>query len=291
MTTQPSPTGAVQRSDFRLIALLVAEEAGALVSAGYRTHPRRSQGPPRSGNEYDRNSEALLVARLGALTPSVRGGRGAVLRRARWAWKTRPLLVRRPARRDDELRPRPPLLVRLGGPDRRQSPHRRGRGRALARSALGRLGGRASAEGRATTSTGAAYRNGRACVVSTTEAFDSALVATGFPPNRDAAPANNFASFIAVKHAARAVRRCGSAAINLCMVADGTYDAYWERRLGVWDVAAGCAGIIIAAGGRITALDGGAPAYHVGHVAVSNTRVHGELLAALARSERDMVGR
>ena len=54
--------------------------------------------------------------------------------------------------------------------------------------------------------------------------FDSALVATGFPPNRDRAPENNFASFIAVKHAARAVRRCGSAAIDLCMVADGTYE-------------------------------------------------------------------
>ncbi len=292
MTTQPSPTGAVQRSDFASIALLVAEEAGALVSAGYRTHPHADhKGRHDLVTEYDRNSEALLVARLGALTPSVpvvgeeqfsaeRDGPG----KRGLCWYVDPL-----DGTTNFVHGHPFWCVSVG----LMEDDRPIAGAVVAPSLDLRWAGWVAAppaEGRATTSTGAAYRNGRACVVSTTEAFDSALVATGFPPNRDAAPANNFASFIAVKHAARAVRRCGSAAIDLCMVADGTYDAYWERRLGVWDVAAGCA-IVLAAGGKITALDGGAPAYHVGHVAVSNTRVHGELLAALARGERDMVGR
>jgi myo-inositol-1(or 4)-monophosphatase len=126
-----------------------------------------------------------------------------------------------------------------------------------------------------------ALRDGAACRVTTRRALRECLVATGFPPNRDVAPDNNFDSFMAVKRRAQAVRRCGSAAIDIAFVGDGTYDAYWERRLHVWDCAAAAA-LVLAAGGRVTALDGGAPVYGRGHLAISNGLVHDELVAAIA---------
>jgi myo-inositol-1(or 4)-monophosphatase len=95
---------------------------------------------------------------------------------------------------------------------------------------------------------GPALRNAEPCRVSATAEFEHALLATGFPPNRERAPENNLDTFAAAQKKVRGVRRCGSAAIDMCMVADGTYDAYWERRLNAWDLAAGgliceCAGL------------------------------------------------
>jgi myo-inositol-1(or 4)-monophosphatase len=78
----------------------------------------------------------------------------------------------------------------------------------------------------------------------------------------------------------RGVRRCGSAALDLCMVADGTYDAYWERALNAWDCAAGAA-IVRAAGGRVTDLRGGPANLAVGHIVASNGHIHDELLGLL----------
>ena len=83
---------------------------------------------------------------------------------------------------------------------------------------------------------------------------------------------------------ARAVRGhvgCGSAAIDMCLVADGTYDAYWERRLNAWDLAAGAA-VLLSAGGTVTALDGGRVDLTRGHLIASNGRVHGALPQLLA---------
>lgn len=129
---------------------------------------------------------------------------------------------------------------------------------------------------------GPALRNDAPCRVSATARLAHALVATGFPPERDRAPHDNFGSFVAVKRAARGVRRCGSAAIDMCFVADGTYDGYWERKLNVWDLAAGAA-LVQSAGGRITALDGSEPHYAVGHIVASNGLIHDELLERLDR--------
>jgi myo-inositol-1(or 4)-monophosphatase len=81
---------------------------------------------------------------------------------------------------------------------------------------------------------------------------------------------------------ARAVRRCGSAALDLCMVADGTYDGFWERGLHAWDTFPASA-ILLAAGGTVTALDGGPMDHHAGSIVASNGRIHDELLVAIAR--------
>jgi len=120
---------------------------------------------------------------------------------------------------------------------------------------------------------GPALRNGEPCRVSETSELDQALVATGFPYERSDPARNNFSSFTRVKPRVRGLRRCGSAAIDLCLVADGTYDAYWERSLNAWDLMAGSA-VVLAAGGMLSALDGTPPDLSVGNVLASNGRIH-----------------
>jgi myo-inositol-1(or 4)-monophosphatase len=125
-----------------------------------------------------------------------------------------------------------------------------------------------------------ARRNGEPCCVSDVARLADALLATGFPYDRHAAKDNNFDAFVTIKKKAQAVRRCGSAAIDLCLVADGTYDGYWEAKLGAWDVAAGSA-IVLAAGGRITDYAGRAVDVTLGSVVATNGHIHRELVGEL----------
>jgi myo-inositol-1(or 4)-monophosphatase len=127
-----------------------------------------------------------------------------------------------------------------------------------------------------------ATRNGERCGVSAVEKLDDALLATGFPYDRRTSSDNNFDAFVAIKKQAQAVRRCGSAAIDLCFVADGTYDGYWERKLRPWDLAAGAA-IVRSSGGRVTTYGGEEGPVLAGNLVVTNGRFHDELLGALAR--------
>jgi len=75
-------------------------------------------------------------------------------------------------------------------------------------------------------------------------------------------------------------RRCGSAAIDLAFVADGTYDGYWEKRLNSWDLAAGVL-LVREAGGRVEDIDGRPIPPWPAEIVASNGRVHDELLAVL----------
>lgn len=120
------------------------------------------------------------------------------------------------------------------------------------------------------------------CAVSRTATFDEALLATGFPYDRRTSPDNNFDAFAAIKRRCQAVRRCGSAALDLCLVADGTYDGYWERKLRPWDIAGGIA-ILRASGGRVTDFDGGGRYVESGHVVATNGVIHDALMSELAR--------
>lgn len=127
-----------------------------------------------------------------------------------------------------------------------------------------------------------AFRNAVACRVSTARRLDDALLATGFSPvmRRSGSPEDNLAAFTRVMPAVRDVRRCGSAALDLCLVADGTYEAYWERRLSPWDTAAGAA-LVLAAGGMVTDLRGGTVDLQRGYLVASNGLVHAPLVALL----------
>jgi myo-inositol-1(or 4)-monophosphatase len=130
---------------------------------------------------------------------------------------------------------------------------------------------------------GGAFRNGQPCNVTRQSTLSDSLVATGFSPvvRKRGQPEDNLAAFLRVTPRVRDIRRCGSAALDLCLVADGTYEAYWERRLGAWDVAAGAA-LVLAAGGHITDLTGGPCNFQHGYLLASNGLVHDELIALLA---------
>jgi myo-inositol-1(or 4)-monophosphatase len=83
-----------------------------------------------------------------------------------------------------------------------------------------------------------------------------------------------------VQRRTRGVRRCGAAALDLALVADGTYDAYWEFMLQPWDLAAGAA-LVQGAGGRATSFDDAPLDVRSGAVIASNGRVHADLVALI----------
>jgi myo-inositol-1(or 4)-monophosphatase len=129
---------------------------------------------------------------------------------------------------------------------------------------------------------GGVLRNGEPCKVGGPVELSDALVATGISPvmRRHGHPEDNLAAFCRVTPAVRDLRRCGSAALDLTFVADGTYDAYWERRLAPWDSTAGAA-LVLAGGGRITDLLGGPYDLTRGYLLASNGHVHDALLELL----------
>ena len=130
-------------------------------------------------------------------------------------------------------------------------------------------------------------RNGVPVQVSRSANLNEALCATGFPYDRREAVDDNLREFGAVLKKARGIRRCGSAALDLALVADGTYAAYWEQRLGVWDMAAGAL-LVEAAGGQLSDYDGGAADVRLGRVVATNGLVHQELLAVLSDARRTL---
>ena len=122
--------------------------------------------------------------------------------------------------------------------------------------------------------------NGRRIRVSTVADLNSAMLCTGFPYNVRERPdfAREFANFTM---AAQAVRRDGSAAIDLAYVACGRFDGFWEDGLNAWDVAAGVL-LIAEAGGRVTDFAGGPLDILTPKVLASNGLVHNAMMRVLA---------
>jgi myo-inositol-1(or 4)-monophosphatase len=97
--------------------------------------------------------------------------------------------------------------------------------------------------------------NGRPLRVSSATDLQRSLLVTGFPYSAWNTPQDNFANFVKFGKLTQGVRRLGSAALDLCYVAAGRFDGYWEMSLNPWDVAAG--GLICEeAGARITSAKG-----------------------------------
>ncbi|MEO6596134.1 MAG: inositol monophosphatase family protein [Planctomycetota bacterium] len=113
--------------------------------------------------------------------------------------------------------------------------------------------------------------------VSATSEVADALLATGFSYNRNEPGRDDNAARLArVLPLCRDVRRLGSAELDLCYVAAGVYDGYWELYLAPYDVAAGAV-IVREAGGRVTDLVGGEDWLFGGQVLATNGRLHAEL--------------
>jgi myo-inositol-1(or 4)-monophosphatase len=125
--------------------------------------------------------------------------------------------------------------------------------------------------------------NGAAIRVSTVSELDHSLLATGFPYDVRQSPENNLDHWSRFIVRAQAIRRCGSAALDLAYVASGRFDGFWELKLKPWDVAAGSL-IVGEAGGRVTDFAGGPFALASPGLVATNGLVHGEILEVLRQS-------
>jgi myo-inositol-1(or 4)-monophosphatase len=126
---------------------------------------------------------------------------------------------------------------------------------------------------------GGAFCNGTQISVSSEATLKKCLLATGFP-YEDEGLKKNLEVFARVHQKVRAIRRPGSAALDLCYVACGRIDGFWELKLSAWDVAAGML-LVQEAGGTVTGVN--AEPYTLGDktIIASNGHVHGKLLHAL----------
>jgi myo-inositol-1(or 4)-monophosphatase len=116
--------------------------------------------------------------------------------------------------------------------------------------------------------------------VSATEDLSESLVASGFPYDVWHNSADNGREWYALLKRALSMRSDGSAALDLCHVAAGRLDAFWELDLDPWDMAAGAL-IVQEAGGTVTHVSGAPFDIHGRGVAASNGLLHLALLAAL----------
>ncbi len=254
----------------REIAVGVAREAGRILLAGWETGGRPEIGFKSEDidivTEFDKRSEALIVERLAAAFPDDRivaeeGTTHGEAGRARRVWYVDPL-----DGTTNFAHGMPLFSVSLGmAIDRR--------------AVLGVVEAPALGWSFAGTTSGGSTFNGKAIAPSQTDQLVRALLVTGFPYIRNPVQ-NNLAEFAALTAAAQGTRRLGSAALDLCFVACGWLDGYWERALHAWDLVGGAA-IVMGAGGRATDLDGTPFDGETGRVLATNGRIHEEISRVL----------
>jgi myo-inositol-1(or 4)-monophosphatase len=128
------------------------------------------------------------------------------------------------------------------------------------------------------------FLNGRRLSVSATAILSHGLLATGFPYDIRESKDNNINYFVEMARKAQAIRRAGSAALDLAYVAAGRFDGFWELKLRPWDTAAACL-LVREAGGLVTDLFGAPFELQSPHVLASNGLLHHDMLAVFRKSE------
>ena len=128
-----------------------------------------------------------------------------------------------------------------------------------------------------------AYLNGKQIKVSPVDTLIKSLLATGFPYDRKVSNRNNLNYFFDLLMASQEVRRDGSAALDLCYVATGRLDGFWELKLKSWDVAAGSL-VVNEAGGVVSDLSGNKFDMLAEEILASNGRIHRQMIEVLQKS-------
>ncbi|MFH1741592.1 MAG: inositol monophosphatase family protein, partial [bacterium] len=135
------------------------------------------------------------------------------------------------------------------------------------------------------TRSGGAMLNGKRISVSETGELDNALLATGFPYDLRTSEANNLDHWNTMIFRAQAVRRAGSAALDLCYTAMGRFDGFWELKLYPWDVAAGAL-FVEEAGGKVSHLGGEPLNVYSKEIVATNGRIHSQMVEILGKGKR-----
>jgi myo-inositol-1(or 4)-monophosphatase len=131
-----------------------------------------------------------------------------------------------------------------------------------------------------------AFLNGTPLKVSQAAEMVDALLVTGFPYDVQTRTDDIVGLFGRFLGRARAVRRLGSAALDLCYIAAGRMDGFWEQDLKPWDVAAGML-LVEEAGGRVTGFDGAAFSPYGANIVASNGLLHQQMLDVIAGVPRE----
>ena len=126
-----------------------------------------------------------------------------------------------------------------------------------------------------------AFLNGDKIQVSQIDKLNRAMVSTGFAYNVREARENNIDNFQDMIMNAQAVRRDGVAALDLCYVACGRYDSFWELNLFPWDTAAGIL-MVSEAGGKVSRFGGEKYTVYEKDILVSNGKIHPEMVKILS---------
>jgi len=129
---------------------------------------------------------------------------------------------------------------------------------------------------------GGAFLNGRPMRVSAASTLIESVLATGFPYNVHSRVADIVGLFGEFVGRARALRRLGSAALDLCYVAAGRMDGFWERDLNAWDIAGGAL-LVTEAGGTVSGFRGEPFVSRGGEVIATNGRIHQPMLDVIAQ--------
>jgi myo-inositol-1(or 4)-monophosphatase len=132
------------------------------------------------------------------------------------------------------------------------------------------------------TEEGGAYLNGRSIAVTATEELVNTVLATGFPYDDFDREEAYWKALKEFTHKTRGLRRLGSAAVDLCYVACGRFDGFFEYSLSPWDVAGG-AFIVQAAGGTVTDFEGGNNWLFGREIVATNSLIHARCLETIRR--------
>jgi len=127
-----------------------------------------------------------------------------------------------------------------------------------------------------------AYLNRRRIKVSGERSLSKSLLATGFAYDVEKAANSNLKNFRNFLIRSMAIRRAGSAALDLCYVACGRFDGFWEIGLHPWDSAAGAL-IVGEAGGMVTKFDGSPFTHYDNRILATNGFIHAQMSKVLSR--------